>query len=135
MKMKDLETGRESGSCGVGPGKALRSFVVATLGHFSKHEVYIMTIISQLTGRWKAASRAVLHVVIIATRLKTRAEREWLGVSSIEFTAGSGLRSGHGPGPFAWAFRSPGFLFRGGVPPPTGAPRYRIVVTALRSPA
>jgi hypothetical protein len=45
MKMKDLETGRESGSCGVGPGKALKPFVVAALGHVSNTGVYIQLVI------------------------------------------------------------------------------------------
>ena len=117
-----LLTGMKYGSCGVGPGKPLKSFVVAALGHFSKHEVYIMTIISQLTEGWKAATSAVLRVVIIATRLKTRAEREWLRVSSIESSEGDRRRSGHGPGPISWSFRSPGFLFRGGYPRRLGPP-------------
>ena len=117
-----LLTGMKYGSCGVGPGKRLRSFTVAALGHFSKHEVYIMTIISQLTEGGKAATGAVLHMVEFATRLKTSSERECFRVSSIESSEGDRRRSGHGPGPAAWSFRSPGFLFRGGYPRRLGPP-------------
>jgi hypothetical protein len=45
MKLKDLEKGLESGSCGVGPGKALRSFVVAALGYVLNTRVYIQLVI------------------------------------------------------------------------------------------
>jgi hypothetical protein len=47
MKLKDLEPGQKTGSCGLGHEKRRRSALVAALGHFLKHEVYIMTIISE----------------------------------------------------------------------------------------
>ena len=113
----------KEGSSRVGLVKWCRSRTGVAFIGFIRCRVYIMTIITQLSNRWRSAMGAVLHGPVPASALKEALEMEQGIVSLIEFgrprTSGSGRRLGLGElrsGPR-------GIACEGGVPPPIGSPR------------